>query len=116
MEINVDHFDQATVIAVQGSIDALTADSFMQAMQSQVEAGRNRLVADLSNVSYASSAGLRAILVVVKECRRVGGDLRLAAVQKGVYRVFEMSGFNSILKMFDDVQEAVASYSGPDSQ
>lgn len=116
MEISVDHRDQVTIIAVQGSVDALTADKFLATMQAQREGGRNQLVADLSDVSYTSSAGLRAILVVVKECRQVGGDLRLAAVQKGVYRVLEMSGFNSILKIFDDLEDAVASYSGPELQ
>jgi len=110
MDVVVYDERQATIIAVEGSIDALTADDFLQAMQAQISGGRTRLVADLSEVSYASSAGLRAILVALKESRQLGGDLRLAAVRKGVYRVLELSGFNSILKIYDDVETAVASY------
>lgn len=110
MEVIVHQQGAVTVIAVQGSVDALTADEFMAAMQEQVAAGSVQLVADLSQVTYASSAGLRAILVALRESRQRGGDLRLAAVQKGVYRVLELSGFNSILKMYDDLERAVASY------
>lgn len=110
MEVSIDQAGTVTVISVNGSIDALTSDDFMVAMQDQISAGHTQLVADLSDLSYASSAGLRAILVALKESRRHGGDLRLAAVQKGVYRVLELSGFNSILKMYDDRQSAVDSY------
>lgn len=110
MEVSVRQMDQVTIIAATGSVDALTADDFQEAMHAQLRAGHSKLVADLSGVSYASSAGLRAILVVLKESRQAGGDLRLAAVQKGVYRVLELSGFNSILKIFDDVNTAVDSY------
>ena len=111
MNVSVSRQEEVTVIAAEGSVDALTADDFMAAMQEQIAAGHTRLVADLSGVTYASSAGLRAILVALKESRQRGGDLRLAAVQKGVYRVLELSGFNSILKMYDDLDDAIASYS-----
>lgn len=110
MEVDVREEGAVTVVAAQGSIDALTADAFMSAMQEQIDGGHTRLVADLGGVTYASSAGLRAILVALKESRQNGGDLRLAAVQKGVYRVLELSGFNSILKMYDDLESAIASY------
>lgn len=110
MEVSIDQAGTVTVIAVSGSIDALTSGDFMAAMQEEIGAGHTQLVADLSDLTYASSAGLRAILVALKESRQRGGDLRLAAVQKGVYRVLELSGFNSILKMYDDRQSAIDSY------
>lgn len=110
METTVSQEGPATVIAVEGSVDALTADEFQKSMQAQMGSGKVQLVADLSGVDYASSAGLRAILVALKESRQRGGDLRLAAVRKGVYRVLELSGLDSILKIYDDVASAVASY------
>ena len=110
MEVSWSREGQVTVIAVEGSIDALTADDFLRSMQAQLAAGDAQLVADLSRVDYASSAGLSAILVVLKESRQEGGDLRLAAVQRGVYRVLSLSGLDSILKIYGDVEAAVASY------
>lgn len=111
MQLSVSQDGPATVIAVEGSIDALTADEFQELMQAQLGTGNVQLIADLSGVDYASSAGLRAILVGLKESRRSGGDLRLAAVRKGVYRVLELSGMDSIIKIYDDVAGAVDSYS-----
>lgn len=102
--------NDVTVVEIRGSVDSLTADQLLAALTAQLGAQRVRLVADFSAVEYTSSAGLRALLATVKEARRQGGDFRLAAVQPAVLRVLELSGFTSILKMFADVDAAVASY------
>ena len=110
MELATTHHDHVTVLAIAGSVDSLTADTLTTALAQQVGDGRVRLVADFSAVDYTSSAGLRALLGALKDSRRLGGDLRLAAVQPSVQRVLSLSGFASIIKIFDDVAAAMASY------
>lgn len=110
MEIRIAERDGSTVVEVAGSVDGMSADELLDRLGEQVEAGRINLVADLSEVDYTSSAGLRALLATVKEARRKGGDFRIAAVRPDVMRVLEMSGFTSILQVFGGVDEAVASF------
>jgi anti-anti-sigma factor len=110
MDITVEQRGEVSVMAVSGSIDALTAPQLTNAFDEQVQAGRVNLVADLSGVDYTSSAGLRALLGTMKDARSGGGDLRLAGILDDVHRVLEMSGFTSIMKTFDDVDQAVASF------
>jgi anti-sigma B factor antagonist len=110
MEISVQNFEHVTVVAINGSVDGLTAAGLAGALGDQVRSGRIRLVADFTNVEYTSSAGLRALLATMKEARQSGGDFRLAAVRDDVHRVLELSGFTSILKLYADVDTAVASY------
>lgn len=98
------------VIAVNGSLDALTAPELADALKTQLRMGNAKLVADLSHLEYTSSAGLRVLLTGAKEARGNGGDLRFAAVQPNVKKVLDLSGFMSIMKTFDDVDSAVASY------
>jgi anti-sigma B factor antagonist len=50
------------------------------------------------------------LLETVKETRQRGGDLRLAAVQPDVRRVLDLAGFTHILKLYGDIDEAVASF------
>lgn len=110
MEIAVEHVAQVMIVRIIGSVDGLTADSLLNALQAQIDAGNVRLVADLTAVEYTSSAGLRALLATVKHARQHGGDLRLSGAQAAVRRVLDMSGFTSILKVFPGVDAAVASY------
>jgi anti-sigma B factor antagonist len=110
MEVAATHHAHVTVLAIAGSVDSLTADKLTAALTGHVGAGRVRLVADFSAVDYTSSAGLRSLLGALKDSRRLGGDLRMAAVQPSVLRVLSISGFAGIIKIFDDVPSAVASY------
>jgi anti-sigma B factor antagonist len=110
MEVAATHHDHITVLTIAGSVDSLTADHLTARLSEQISASRIHLVADFAAVDYTSSAGLRSLLGAVKDSRRLGGDLRLAAVQPSVLRVLSLSGFASIIKIFGDVGEAVSSY------
>jgi anti-sigma B factor antagonist len=99
-----------TVVTIDGPVDTVTAPRVAEALQAEVAAGRHRLVADLKGTSYVSSAGLRAFLATVKLARSAGGDLRLGAVQPSVHQVFDLAGFTTIVRFFDDVDGAVASF------
>ena len=100
----------ATVVAVSGTVDAVTAPRFAEALQAEVAGGRSQLVVDLSAVTYVSSAGLRAVLGALKAARAAGGDVRLAGAADAVAQVFDLAGFGSILQSFGDVDGAVASF------
>ncbi|MCL4274646.1 MAG: STAS domain-containing protein [Anaerolineales bacterium] len=111
MEIHDRQVGGVTVLSLKGSIDAMTAPKITEFIQGQVAKGNIKLVADLEGVDYTSSAGLRVLLGAIKDTRSQGGDLRLAGVQPDVLKVLSLSGFTNILKMFDNVDAAVASYS-----
>ncbi|MBY0463887.1 MAG: STAS domain-containing protein [Burkholderiales bacterium] len=110
MEVTVIAQEPVTVLAVQGSVDGLTAEPLTQAFAAQIEAGHNKLVADMSGVSYISSAGLRALLITLKSCRAKSGDFRLAAVQPAVLSVLSMAGFTKLIKVFDSTTLAAGSF------
>lgn len=110
MEITIEQRAGATVVSVDGSLDALTADQLATALSAEVQSGRTQLVAACAALEYTSSAGLRVLLATLREARQRGGDLRLAAVRDKVLRVLDLSGFTSILKCYPDVASAVASF------
>ena len=112
MEIQVERRSEVTVIAIAGSVDGATAPTLTACFREQVGGGVVRIVGDFSGVDYTSSAGLRALLETVKETRQRGGDLRLAAVRPDVLRVLDLAGFTGILKLYGDIDAAVASFAG----
>ena len=110
MEIQDKQVNGITIVRLDGDIDALSAPKVTEYISGLVAKGNSRLIADLSGVSYTSSAGLRMLLGAVKEARIQGGDLRLAAVQPDVLKVLNLSGFTNILKIFNGVDSALASF------
>lgn len=110
MDIKTTYQDQTAVVAVTGSIDALTSGEVSAHLGAQIEGGYRLLLLDLSEVEYMSSAGLRAIMEGLKASRQVGGDLRLAAAQPGVDKVLRMAGFPSIMKYFTSLEDATSSF------
>ena len=110
MQIAIVQQDHVTVVAITGSIDALTADTLVTALLDELQAGRIRLVAHFAGVEYTSSAGLRVLLTTLKDARQRGGDLRLAEIRPNVKQVLDLSGFTSMLKCYADVGSAVASF------
>jgi len=110
VDITAKQIGSTTVVSIVGSVDALTAEQVTRFMNAELGKGNKQIVGDLSQVDFISSAGLRAILVTLKDSRQQGGDLRLAAAQTGVEKVLKMSGFTNILKTYPTVDEAVASF------
>ncbi len=110
MEITAITVEGAAILVIQGSVDSFTADQLTASFSAILKGGRTRLIADLSAVEYTSSAGLRSLLITAKDARKVGGDLRLAGARPAVHRVLSLSGFTSIMNIYDDVPAALASF------
>ena len=105
---------QITIVTIAGNVDALTAGEVTSYLSERIIAGTKRLILDLGQVNFMSSAGLRAILMALKEIRQQGGDLYLAGAQPGVERILKVSGFTTILKTFPTIEAAEAGFSSQD--
>jgi anti-sigma B factor antagonist len=110
VEVTLTESGNTTIVKITGSIDGLNAEQLSSTFAPAIAEGRVRLVADFSSVNYTSSAGLRSLLGAVNGSRRNGGDLRIAGLQPQVERVLALAGFTGIIKIFADVETAIASY------
>lgn len=110
MNIRENKSGKVQIVSIQGSIDALTAEQITDRLDEVIARGEVHLVLDLGQVDFMSSAGLRMILGALKKTRQKGGDLYIAAAQTGVARLLKMSGFVTISRTFDSVEEAVEGF------
>ena len=91
------------LVAVEGRLDTSTAEEFRRQVEQEISAADRALVMDLAAVTYVSSAGLRALLMIAKSH---GIDVRLCCLLPEVRAVFTMSGFDRILAIFESREEA----------
>ena len=83
-------------------LDAAVADQFRQAMAELIAAGENRIVLDLGKVGFIDSAGLGAIVGVLKMIGRTG-SLELAGVHGPVLKVFTLTRMTRVFTIRDTV-------------
>lgn len=95
MTINIQKENDQVLLTVAGRLDTVTAPQLEQAFAEQV-LPTDRVVLDLGEVAYISSAGLR-VLLGAQKCLQTQGSLTLKNVCEPVMEVFEMTGFAEIL-------------------
>ena len=112
MKIEETILNNVSRIKLEGRFDANTSDAVEKFIWGKIEKGRSQFVLNMENVSFISSAGLRVVIIIARELRNEHqGDLHIAVLQPSVKRVFEISGLDNILKMFDDEQTATEAFS-----
>jgi len=104
--------DEIAVIAARGFIDTTTAPELEKKLEEQLALNKYRIVVDLKNIDYVSSAGWGVFVSEIREIRENGGDLVLVSMSPDVYDVYELMEFSSILKSFDSLEEAIANFMG----
>ncbi|MEJ7578251.1 MAG: STAS domain-containing protein [Pyrinomonadaceae bacterium] len=95
-----------SVISVEGFLDAHTAPEFESAIQSEIDAGRTRIIVDCEKLTYISSAGLGVFMGFIEEVREQEGDIKICGLTPKVRQVFEMLGFESVYDLCPDVADA----------
>ncbi|MBR0649443.1 STAS domain-containing protein [Roseomonas terrae] len=56
-----------------------------------------RVILDMRDVAYVSSAGLRVVLMAAKRARSSAGRFALFGLPSAVQEVFDISGFSKVL-------------------
>ena len=110
--MNISQHEQngITVITLGGRVDTAGAIELERALQAQHDAGNYRLVLDMSDLTYLNSAGLRILADFLTISRTNGGDLRLAALNDKIRRVFEIIGFDNFFDIFDESSTAIEGF------
>ena len=95
------------VVTAHGDLNAGSCGRIEQELNARIDAGRRRLVLDLGEVRYVSSAGLRVFLLAARKIGKEGRFV-LAKPAEAVRGVLEMTGFLGIIRVEADLDAAIA--------
>jgi len=111
MEITNQRFKHCDLVKIQGRVDSFTSPKLSETLEKLAAEDRFKIVLDMSELEYMSSAGFRALLVGQRNCKRYNrGEIVLALVPKRIMDAFELTGFTPLFKIFDDITGAVGSF------
>jgi len=111
MDLQPTQQGSVTILTPAGRIDHASADAFQNALQPHVERcrdGAGGIVLDMHGLEYISSVGLRVLMMAARQAKAQQGRIVVAGLTPLVKEVFEISRFNLVFDLFDDLSAALA--------
>ena len=107
MEIAIQQQDELSIVALSGELNSQTASLAQERLTPLGEPGC-RVVLDLGQVSYMSSAGLRMLLVMYREVKARDATIALAGLSERLQDIMAVTGFLKHFTVSPTVEEGIA--------
>jgi anti-sigma B factor antagonist len=108
LEVNVNEVNDVVIVKLLGNLDTNTAPDAESEINKKLEEGVQKMVINLEQTNYVSSAGLRIFLATAKKITASGGVLKLCGANDVVQEILDISGFSTILDVKKTEEEALA--------
>jgi anti-sigma B factor antagonist len=92
--------DGIWLIGVSGRLDQSQTAELETTLQHLLEEGHERLVIDLSEVTYVNSGGLRCLVTIWRQARERGGNVVLCGLSERIAQIFEIVGFHKVFEIY----------------
>ena len=113
MQLTHDTQDGIAILVLAGRLDTQSAPELESTGRARFQEGACKLLVDMADVDYISSAGLRVLLVLAKEAAACGGRFSLCCLSPAVREVMTISGFDSIIPIATDRLSALDALQNP---
>lgn len=107
MQINVEVIDGIQVVELDGKLDSSSSPNVQEEIIGLVEEN-TRILLDMEQVSYMSSAGLRMLLLLNRKITEQSGRIILVGVSQRLQDVMSMTGFLRFFTFYDSVEAGLA--------
>jgi len=107
MNIKKEKISDFSVIHVDGRIDTINSTTLETELDQLHNRGEMKIIIDCGDVKYISSSGLRIFLNAQKKSITSRGELSLCNLPLPIREIFDISGFSSIFKIFNTLEEAL---------
>src|SRR5580765_1398338 len=96
------------VMPLEGDIDLHVSPVVTEALNAMIKKRPERIVIDLSRVTYIDSAGIAVLILAMQEVEAYGGKFFLSGLQETLRSIFETSRLERVFRIFPDVDAALA--------
>ncbi len=110
MRLQTEIFGDVLVAHAPDDLVEETVDALIRTVQSAIEDGQVKVVAQLDRTETYDSAALSALLDLRDELRKAGGNLKVCGLGEPGRTIFRITRLNREVDVFDSVIDAVSSY------
>ncbi len=95
------------ILQFTGRLDTQSSMALEQSFQQLLLQLPPRLILDMTSLDYIASAGLRMILLTLKQAKQQSTEVTICGLQESVAHIFRISGFLSLVQVLDGLNEAI---------
>ena len=110
MEFITNWEDNILILKLKGRLDTNASMDFEQQVEEAIKFSKKNMILDFSELDYICSSGLRVIIQAAKKLKTLQGEVVLCCMEDYIMEVFEISGFDSFLKIFASKDEAINNF------
>ena len=107
MDITIQKIDDMTIVRVVGDIDSSSAPVAQEQILPLAVEGA-KILLDMEEVPYMSSAGLRLLLSMYRQAQRQNGAVVIARLAEEIKDTMAITGFITFFTIFETIDEASA--------
>jgi anti-sigma B factor antagonist len=98
-----------TILQIIGRCDAYKVTVLKEWIQNK-NGDTKQIVVNLTHTTYIDSAGLAALVQLMKQCHQQQGNLHICELQPPIRTIFELTRLDRAFAIFDKEVEAVAAF------
>lgn len=98
-----------TIITISGRVDSATSATMDMELAKLIPENK-RVVLDLKDVEFLSSAGVRAIVKALKTAKKSNHQVKLASIPGHIAEVMQTMGLMELMQVYPSLEEALASF------
>jgi anti-anti-sigma factor len=106
MKIIKEKINGFIVLKIDGRIDTTNFSLLDEEINLLFNEGEQNFIFNFSDLNYISSSGLKIFLIAQKKIIALKGKLYLCELNPGIREIFDISGFSSLIKIYDSVSQA----------
>jgi serine/threonine-protein kinase RsbW len=102
--------ESVRIFELSGRLDAVGTNAAIAQVHAAIAGDARKVLLDMSKVTFMSSSGLRALLLMRKELLAHDGELRLCELRPDVQEVFALTGFTQVFTIHRSRAEALDAF------
>ncbi len=107
MNVDIQQDEGIIIIRLSGELDGQTVPALQDKLLPLIVPGC-KILLDMSNVHYMSSAGLRVLLLFYRRVDKENGRIVLTGLQEMLHDTMSITGFLDFFQTCDSVAEGIA--------
>lgn len=108
MEINKEQVGDAYVVSPTGRLDGIYSSAFAKEVGELIAGANPKILIDFAEIDFVTSAGIRAVLLLMKKAKVSGAAFALCGVNEQVREVLDTTGLESIIPIHPGRTEGLA--------